>query len=564
MSSLQLTASAGAALLIWRYLRAANTPSSDVTTSDTSDATPSDTQGALWAALPPWFCHAVRDSSLSHKLLAEGPMVLAGGLAAVFANPKVAPRFLAPLPPGSRLAVPYREGSLALLERHQHCKADIYGYDPAREGQPIVLFVHGGVWSFSRRPHYRLVAERLVRRGICVVVGGYTYYPSGHCFDQAGDVEAMIRWIHRWSTPHHPLYVAAHSSGCHVSALHLFAGLGTPSPPIHRGGEGLHPKEHKARSEARGDNGLASSWRTVAGFIGCAGVYDVTSHWHFEKSRGVHEVSPMQPACLGRRTRVVRGGTAGKGGAAASPSASAGMSLASEDDHAEGEFEYNFDHCSLPTLLERGVARVGGMYEGGEGGEGGGGDEQNSGQNSGQNIDGSHCSNMRVLFLHGGNDTVVPPSQSTNMRDALLASPQFDTGDQGDTQLASVSVQQQQQRQQQRRVMPAARGAGVLWTKQSLRHSQGHSQGQQQGSPPARLRLGLQSVEVDVIPGEDHTEFIHNLMCGLPTPFLDRILAFILDGSAASVNDVSGRNGSAGSGAGGVAEGSDVPLQARM
>jgi hypothetical protein len=312
MSSLQLTASAGAALLIWRYLRAANTPSSDVTTSNTSDATPSDAQGALWSALPPWFCHAVRDSSLCHAVLAEGPMVLGGGLAAVFANPKVAPRFLAPLPPGSRLAVPYREGSLALLL--PHCKADVYGYDPAREGQPIVLFVHGGVWSFSRRHHYRLVAERLVRRGICVVVGGYTYYPSGHCFDQAGDVEAMIRWIHRWSTPHHPLYVAAHSSGCHVSALHLFAGLGTPSPPIHRGGEGLHPKEHKARSEARGDNGLSSSWRTVAGFIGCAGVYDVTSHWHFEKSRGVHEVSPMQPACLGRRIRVARGGAAGKGG----------------------------------------------------------------------------------------------------------------------------------------------------------------------------------------------------------------------------------------------------------
>lgn len=36
-----------------------------------------------------------------------------------------------------------------------------------------------------------------------------------------------------------------------------------------------------------------------AGYIGIAGVYDIVAHYVMEYSRGLHEVSPMKPACGG-------------------------------------------------------------------------------------------------------------------------------------------------------------------------------------------------------------------------------------------------------------------------
>jgi fermentation-respiration switch protein FrsA (DUF1100 family) len=38
--------------------------------------------------------------------------------------------------------------------------------------------------------------------------------------------------------------------------------------------------------------------RLVDSFIGLSGVYDIEKHYHFEESRGAHEVSPMSVAAI--------------------------------------------------------------------------------------------------------------------------------------------------------------------------------------------------------------------------------------------------------------------------
>ena len=83
-------------------------------------------------------------------------------------------------------------------------------------------------------------------------------------------------------------------------------------------------------------------------------------------------------------------------------------------------------------------------------------------------------STMRVLLLHGSDDRVVPTRQSHLMEEALVSS----------------------------------------------------------GSCPA------EHIQVSILPGEGHAEFIGAMMVGKPTPFLDRIVAFVEEVAVAVGADV--------------------------
>ena len=216
-----------------------------------------DLEGALFGMLPPWVCHAIRDSKACHIFLAEVPMLILGAIQGIWKRPVAVLQLLTCRPPaGTTLGVRYAPDT--------HCTLDVYGQDPQNMNKPIVVWVHGGVWSFSRRWYYRLFAEEIARRGICCVVPGYSYYPAGDCFSQAECIGKVLEWVETWAEQA-PVVVVGHSSGAHISALQLFGMPGC----------------------------------RVDGFIGVAGVYDIGEHWLFEKSRGVHEISPMRPACCG-------------------------------------------------------------------------------------------------------------------------------------------------------------------------------------------------------------------------------------------------------------------------
>jgi acetyl esterase/lipase len=213
-----------------------------------------DLEGALFGMLPPWLCHAIRDSKACHVCLAEAPMLILGSVRAIWKRPGAVLQLLARQAPGTSLGVRYAPDT--------HCTLDVYGQ--SSDPKPIVVWVHGGVWSFSRRWYYRLFAEEMASRGICCVVPGYSYYPEGDCFSQAECVGRVLQWVQSWAAQA-PVVVVGHSSGAHISALQLFGMYGCK----------------------------------VDGFIGVGGVYDIGEHWLFEKRRGVQEISPMQPACCG-------------------------------------------------------------------------------------------------------------------------------------------------------------------------------------------------------------------------------------------------------------------------
>lgn len=130
-----------------------------------------------------------------------------------------------------------------------------------------LVFVHGGAWGSGFPTMYRLLALPFLKDGYRVVILGYRVYP-------AADIEAQIEDICAGMTATTSeaasTTILAHSSGSHLTIL---AAL-----------RGKLPK--------------------VRGIIGMSGVYNLEQHYAYEKTRGIHEISPMRAVCQGDWTRV--------------------------------------------------------------------------------------------------------------------------------------------------------------------------------------------------------------------------------------------------------------------
>lgn len=95
--------------------------------------------------------------------------------------------------------------------------------EPARAPRPVIVFLHGGNWTYFGREQFRFVGSALAERG-CVAV-----LPSFRCFPHCGLDEQLLDCAHavRWARRHarefggdaERLYVAGHSSGAHLASL---------------------------------------------------------------------------------------------------------------------------------------------------------------------------------------------------------------------------------------------------------------------------------------------------------------------------------------------------------
>jgi acetyl esterase/lipase len=143
----------------------------------------------------------------------------------------------------------------------------------------VLVFVHGGVWTFGSKALYRFLGTRLAAEGYIVCICDYRRWSTsgGDSISQARDVAAVLKWsqtaalrrrlgLHALASGDAPprVFLAGHSSGAHVCALAFCL-----------------------------DVALAG---LCAGFIGLSGVYDVASHRDWEMGRGVHAVSMLDPA----------------------------------------------------------------------------------------------------------------------------------------------------------------------------------------------------------------------------------------------------------------------------
>jgi len=130
----------------------------------------------------------------------------------------------------------------------------------------IITIVHGGAWGSGFPDMYALAATPFLNAGYSQVsIIGYRTFPTANVEGQIDDVVTALELIGKGPTRN--VTVISHSSGSHLLALAFL------------------------------ENRLESMRDIIDQFVALAGVYDIPSHYQFERSRGVERVSPMAAAC---------------------------------------------------------------------------------------------------------------------------------------------------------------------------------------------------------------------------------------------------------------------------
>ena len=101
-------------------------------------------------------------------------------------------------------------------------RLDVY-WPPAGDRLPVLLFVHGGSWSWGDKSLYPLVGARFTAQGCVVVIINYSHYPAVTFPAFVEDAAAAIAWTLGHIGAYHGdpdrLFVAGHSSGAHILSL---------------------------------------------------------------------------------------------------------------------------------------------------------------------------------------------------------------------------------------------------------------------------------------------------------------------------------------------------------
>ena len=137
---------------------------------------------------------------------------------------------------------------------------------------PLVIFVHGGAFGSGFPAMYRLMAIPFLSSTYNVAIVGYRTYPNGLATDQMEDVRSAIGLLQRKFPGAKDITLIGHSTGAYLLTTSALLGK-------------LEDFDHISR------------------IIALAGLYDIPSHYQFEKERGVERVSPLSVACGGTYQR---------------------------------------------------------------------------------------------------------------------------------------------------------------------------------------------------------------------------------------------------------------------
>ncbi len=100
---------------------------------------------------------------------------------------------------------------------------DVYPSDPTHPMAPVIVFIHGGGWSWGTKSLYYFVAQAFVERGYTVVIPDYVKYPQGRFPAFVEDGAQALAWvkenISRYNGNPQQIYLAGHSAGAHTGAL---------------------------------------------------------------------------------------------------------------------------------------------------------------------------------------------------------------------------------------------------------------------------------------------------------------------------------------------------------
>lgn len=88
---------------------------------------------------------------------------------------------------------------------------------------PVMVFLHGGFWSYGDRGQYGALGEGFARQGVGVVIPSYRLAPADPHPAQIEDAAAAFAWVRQHIAEYggdpSKIYVAGHSAGGHLASL---------------------------------------------------------------------------------------------------------------------------------------------------------------------------------------------------------------------------------------------------------------------------------------------------------------------------------------------------------
>ena len=104
-------------------------------------------------------------------------------------------------------------------------KDELLDFFPAVPGGPVEIFVHGGAWKNFTKDDFSFPAEPYVAAGINTAVINFSKLPDARLPQVVDQVSRAIEWVGKnvkdlGGDPNR-IYLSAHSSGAHISAMAL-------------------------------------------------------------------------------------------------------------------------------------------------------------------------------------------------------------------------------------------------------------------------------------------------------------------------------------------------------
>ncbi len=90
------------------------------------------------------------------------------------------------------------------------------------EALPVIVFFHGGRWTFGDKSQYKFVGDRLSQLGYVVVLPNTRLYPDVKFPVFVEDAAKAVYWVHQnigRYQGNNKLFLSGHSSGAHIAAL---------------------------------------------------------------------------------------------------------------------------------------------------------------------------------------------------------------------------------------------------------------------------------------------------------------------------------------------------------
>ncbi|WP_050855615.1 alpha/beta hydrolase [Gillisia limnaea] len=91
------------------------------------------------------------------------------------------------------------------------------------QNSPVLIFVHGGNWNSGKKEFYNFFGNNFARKGVTVVIVGYTLSPDANYDEMAKQTAQAIKWtknnISQFDGDPGQLFLTGHSAGGHLVAL---------------------------------------------------------------------------------------------------------------------------------------------------------------------------------------------------------------------------------------------------------------------------------------------------------------------------------------------------------